>query len=765
MRTKAFAPALLFSMMLISMKVQAEPFETIINNGPSQNRVDIAVLGDGYTAGEQDKYKNDVQIFLQGFFAQEPFHEYQRYFNVHRIDVTSNQSGADHPDRSVFVDTALDGSYGCGGIERLLCVNTGKVNLIIANTLSPTQHDMTLVIVNDAEYGGSGGSIAVASTNAAVVELVLHEEGHSFGLLGDEYGGPPPPVCDNTVEPAQPNLTKQTQRALIKWAQWIDAGTPIPTTSTTPGLPGLHQGAGYCDVGLYRPTFSSRMHALGFPYEQVNSEQLIKRIYNFVSPLDSSMPAAGTITLAQGEAQSFSVTTPLPFTHSLSITWFVDGQQRGTGSLFNFDSASFGTGNHSVAASVVDTTISVRSDPGHLLMAQPSWTVAVHPASMIQFSAPTFNVTEGTSTLSVTVTRTGDLSGASTVDYATSDTAGAVNCNVVNHLASSRCDYLATLGTLHFAAGENSKSIGIPIIDDVYAEGNETFTISLSNVTGATLGAPAAATLTITDNDGANGTSNPIDGVPFFVRQHYVDFLNREPDTSGLAFWTNEITGCGTNPQCIEIKRINVSGAFFLSIEFQETGYLVYRFYKSGFGNLPGVPVPVRFNDLMRDTQQIGQGVQVGVGNWQAQLEANKQAFALGFVQRPEFLAAFPNSWTSDQFVTELNKNTGGLLSADEKMTLMAMLEPSPSEVTKRAAVLRLVADYPDLKNAEFNKAFVLMQYFGYLRRNPDDAPDTNFVGYNFWLDKLNQFGGNFVNAEMVKAFITSIEYRQRFGP
>src|SRR6185295_19212633 len=102
-------------------------------------------------------------------------------------------------------------------------------------------------------------------------------------------------------------------------------------------------------------------------------------------------------------------------------------------------------------------------------------------------------------------------------------------------------------------------------------------------------------TLTITENDGSNGT-NPIDTPGFFVRQHYIDFLNREPDTSGFNFWVGEINSCGANAQCIEIKRINVSAAFFVSIEFQETGYLVYRVYKSAFSNLsnpPGAPVPI----------------------------------------------------------------------------------------------------------------------------------------------------------------------------
>jgi hypothetical protein len=187
--------------------------------------------------------------------------------------------------------------------------------------------------------------------------------------------------------------------------------------------------------------------------------------------------------------------------------------------------------------------------------------------------------------------------------------------------------------------------------------------------------------------------------------------------------------------------------------------------YKSGFANLNGKPVPVRLTEFLRDTQAIGQGVQVGVGNWEAQLEANKQAYALGFVQRPEFVTAFPNSLTADQFVTQLDANAGGVLSASEKANLVAKLGATPADTAKRTSVLRSVAEDSDLRSAEFTKAFVLMQYFGYLRRNPDDAPDTNFAGYSFWLGKLNQFNGNFIDSEMVKAFILSAEYRQRFGP
>jgi hypothetical protein len=263
--------------------------------------------------------------------------------------------------------------------------------------------------------------------------------------------------------------------------------------------------------------------------------------------------------------------------------------------------------------------------------------------------------------------------------------------------------------------------------------------------------------------------ANKIDDPQFFVTRHYRDFLNREPDASGLAFWENEITSCGTNSGCTEVKRVNVSAAFFLSIEFQETGYLVYRFYKAAYGNISGAPVPVRFSEFLPDTQQIGQGVVVGAPNWQAKIEANKQSFAAAFVARSRFTTAFATSLTPTQFVDALYANAG-VASPPAAERTAAINEfggaGNTADASARARALRRVSENATLGQQELNRAFVLMQYFGYLRRNPTDPPEPglNFDGYNFWLNKLNQFNGNYVAAEMVKAFITSGEYRQRFG-
>jgi uncharacterized delta-60 repeat protein len=390
---------------------------------------------------------------------------------------------------------------------------------------------------------------------------------------------------------------------------------------------------------------------------------------------------------------------------------------------------------------------------------QVTESVTITQSNLVQFSASNYNVQEDCTTVTVTVNRVGDTSAAASVDYSTSDVT-----------ASERRDYVTALGKLQFAPGDTSKSFAVLINEDSYVEGSETFNVNLSNPSGASLGA-SVATVTIND-DPTEPSTNVIDDPRDYVCQHYHDFLNRQPDQSGWDFWTNEITSCGTNQSCIELKRINVSAAFYISIEFQQTGYLVERMYKAAYGNANGtstfgdthqLPVPiVRLNEFLPDTQQIGQGVIVNQAGWEQVLENNKQAFTAEFAQRLRFTTAFPPSLTAAQFVDTLNANAGNPLSSAERDQLVNDLSTSAKT---RAQVLRAVAEDSDLNSAEFNRAFVLMQYFGYLRRNPNDPQDTDYSGFDFWLTKLNQFNGNYISAEMVKAFISSSEYRQRFGP
>ena len=241
---------------------------------------------------------------------------------------------------------------------------------------------------------------------------------------------------------------------------------------------------------------------------------------------------------------------------------------------------------------------------------------------------------------------------------------------------------------------------------------------------------------------------NVIDTADYFVRQHYVDFLNREPDESGFNFWSEQILSCGADAGCRERRTINVSAAYFLSIEFQETGGLVDGLYRVSYNRRP------QYAEFMPDTRTVANNVVVGEGTWQADLEASKQAFANAWVQRAEFQSAY-GGLGNEGYVDTLISHTGVSFSPGERDNLVDGLN---KHTLTRAQVLRRIAENEQFVSAKRNAAFVMMQYFGYLRRDPDAA------GYQFWLNKLNQFGGNFEQAEMVKSFIVSGEYRQRFA-
>ncbi|HLN97088.1 MAG TPA: S8 family serine peptidase [Pyrinomonadaceae bacterium] len=239
---------------------------------------------------------------------------------------------------------------------------------------------------------------------------------------------------------------------------------------------------------------------------------------------------------------------------------------------------------------------------------------------------------------------------------------------------------------------------------------------------------------------------NAIDTADYFVRQHYVDFLGREPDESGFNFWSDQILECGADASCVERRRINVSAAYFLSIEFQQTGGLVDGLYRVSYGRR------ALYAEFMPDTALVAHEVVVGQGDWAQQLEANKQSFVAAWIERPEFRAVY-DGLAADTFVDRLITNTGGSFSGDRN----ALVDGLNSGALTRAAVLRQVVENDGFARAKSNQMFVMMEYFGYLRRDPDEA------GYQFWLNKLNQFAGNFEQADMVKAFLVSGEYRGRF--
>lgn len=381
-------------------------------------------------------------------------------------------------------------------------------------------------------------------------------------------------------------------------------------------------------------------------------------------------------------------------------------------------------------------------------------------AGTVSFNALTFITSEGVSEAVVTVTRTGNTALPASVDYFTTD-----------GTANQRTDYALTSGRLSFAGGESSKTFTILVNEDAYVEGDELVNLNLSNATGgAALGLSSAATLRITDNDTAPPTSNPNDLSNPFVTQQYQDFLARTPDSAGLAYWSGQIDQCQQNTACRNTRRVQVSNAFFFEQEFQQTGAYIYRLYRAAYGNTQPFPNPDTAN-LAEARKLPSYGVfmsdraQVVGGNG---LAASQLALANDFAQRQAFLTKYPNSLTAAGFVDALLNNirtdTGADLTAQRNILIDIY-----NNAGGRGAVLYRLADDNAANNpvnnrafidAEYNRAFVATQYFGYLRR------DSDIGGFLFWLGQVN--GGPLRDAgkqnAMVCSFITATEYQQRFS-
>ncbi|PYS46814.1 MAG: hypothetical protein DMF68_17885, partial [Acidobacteria bacterium] len=367
-------------------------------------------------------------------------------------------------------------------------------------------------------------------------------------------------------------------------------------------------------------------------------------------------------------------------------------------------------------------------------------TILSDDTPLVQFSASSYTVLESGLHATITVNRLGDLSKPATVDYATTDPSGLNNCSQVTGNASQRCDYAISVGTLRFAANESSKIIFVPIVNDVYVEGPEFFTITLSNPVGAELGAIPSARVNITDDDNG-GAINPITDDAFFIRQLYIDFLDREPDPAGLQGWLDILHN--TNGQCklpTDCDRIAVALGFVRSPEFQDRGYFIFRFYTTALGRNPN------YNEFIPDMARIS-----GFLNSQ-ELEANKSAFVDQFMSRQEFKNLYDSTLNDPAgYVDKLLKTVGQPNHPGRDGWVVGLTNGTLS----RAQVLRQMIESTEIYTKFYNQALIVMQYFGFLRRDPDAA-------YQGWVDLFNHSDDYRI---LVNGFINSPEYPTRFGP
>jgi hypothetical protein len=343
---------------------------TVLNNGPASNRIDLAVVGDGFTKSQLSTYSADVQSFINGFFSEAPLSSYKSFFNVHQVDVISNVSGVSgDPGQGTMRQTPLSMSFWTNGIQRLLGIDTMTAQAYAK--LAPGD-DQTVAIANATMYGGAGYPddhvMTFAGGNTAAIEIVKHEFGHSFAQLADEYsyGGP---AQWSGGEPTQADIStlNATQMAAqkVKWWRWL-------------GIDGVdtYQGAEYSQYGIYRPTLNSKMRTLGQPYGPVNSEQLIEHMYDIVKPIDSAT-AAG----AYASTKTFSVTPLEPADHSDTVRWFIDNKiiSGATGKTFNPAHLTLTPGKHTLSVTVEDPTKAVRDETFRAAQMAESlqWTITV----------------------------------------------------------------------------------------------------------------------------------------------------------------------------------------------------------------------------------------------------------------------------------------------------------------------------------------------------------------------------------------------------
>ncbi|MBW2182883.1 MAG: carboxypeptidase regulatory-like domain-containing protein [Deltaproteobacteria bacterium] len=345
--------------------------EKIEDHGNDSNRMVLVIMGDGYTSLELDDYHQDVKLIIDEIFNASPWAEYKNFINVYRIDVVSNESGADHPSSNIYVDTTLDATYDTYGISRLLTVDDAKA--LDYASLVPT-FDAVMVIVNDPQYGGSGGATMVLSNHEKSGRIALHEAGHLIGDLADEYETPYPGYPEGDSEP---NVTYQTELGYIPWKNWIESSTPLPTSETGGDFEvGIYEGARYRSTGIYRPTYNSIMRSLSAPYGPINSEAVVLSLYNYVDPIDDYTPDLNNVFLSsEYSVLKFNVDLVNSSNDDIGIGWEIDGliKENEISENLTLDVSTLKKGNHNVKVLVADYTSLVRHDPQALLVSSRTW--------------------------------------------------------------------------------------------------------------------------------------------------------------------------------------------------------------------------------------------------------------------------------------------------------------------------------------------------------------------------------------------------------
>ena len=393
---RAWALGALLAMSFPGLASAEGVWYPLLEHGPASNRVNLAVLSEGYTSAQVGRFLDDATNAVRSLLSVEPYAEYQTCFNARALFVPSAQSGSDHPSQNYYRDTYFNSTFDSSGISSFLTIppnsadadydhGQGKIDRLLA-PIAP-RPDLVLLLVNDLAYGGGGGNVLISSASVSSPMIVVHESGHTLAGLGDEYADPYPGFPD--LE--EPNTTRETRREFLKWRAWVDVATPLPTPTEADYADrvGLFEGAHYQSLGWYRPKLDCGMRHLGVPFCEVCREAIVLAILKRVALVDSSSPPSSEVAATAVGATRFSMAL-VPFRgHAAEIQWFTNGVAV-EGAVSDSLELSAPTGGRAieVQAAVKDPTPWVRNDPDDFARRSRSWLFSPAPTPLRLQSLP-----------------------------------------------------------------------------------------------------------------------------------------------------------------------------------------------------------------------------------------------------------------------------------------------------------------------------------------------------------------------------------------
>jgi len=345
------------------------PVTNILMNGNNEDRINIVFLGDGYTYEEMDDYIEDVFEVTDGLFLSPPYSNYKNHFNVYAVEVPSNESGTDHPGTAsdcggeannvFYADTYFNSTFDSGGTHRALVIDNTFAAYTVLSANTP-DWDIVFLMVNTTMYGGTGGAFATFSRNQLSIEIALHEIGHSFAGLSDEYWAGFQFANENT------NMTQDTNPSTVIWNQWLyDNGI------------GIYQ---YESPGndWHRPHQDCKMRYLETPFCSVCSEHTIKTIYSILDPIGNYLPEYTSINLPANGSEFFQINPIYTIPNTIEIDWFLNDEiiVQDTPEII-FDASIYNPGSYILKAYVKDITDLVRFDNLNLLESEVNWNINI----------------------------------------------------------------------------------------------------------------------------------------------------------------------------------------------------------------------------------------------------------------------------------------------------------------------------------------------------------------------------------------------------